>query len=166
MTTHKVTLDSVDITSWSGRGVVNVDGGELNISNSYIHDCAATGIYIGGTGSRVTVERTDVIKNGRGNRRTDRGISSGHSGIYMEQGDASIVDCNVSRNTLTGISAISPSHAILNLEDSDLYSNGTYQLEMPPLGSVAFRNSVTANNTLSSSGIGRPRSILFGTEEN
>lgn len=161
MTASKVELDCVNVTSWSGRGVVNVDGGDLKIKNSYIHDCAATGIYIGGTGSRANIESTDVIKNGRGNLRNSRGISAGHSGIYIEQGDASIVDCNVSRNSLTGISAINSDNAILNLEDSDLCSNGTFQLEMPALGSVAFRNSVTTNNTLSPSGIGRSRSILL-----
>lgn len=80
MTTSKVELDSVNITSWSGRGIVNVDGGDLKISNSYIHDCAATGIYIGSTGSRAHIESTDVIKNGRGNLRNSRGISAGHSG--------------------------------------------------------------------------------------
>jgi len=161
MATPTVTLDGVNVTSWSGRGVVNVDGGDLKIRNSYIHDCAATGIYVGGTGSRAIIEHSDVIHNGRGNRRNRRGISAGHSGIYLEQGHASITDCNISRNTLTGISAISPDNAILTLEESDLFSNGTFQLEMPAFGSVAFRNSVTTNNTLASSGEGRSRSILF-----
>ena len=88
-------------------------------------------------------------------------LSISSKGIYIEQGDASIVDCNVSRNSLTGISAINSDNAVLNLEDSDLCSNGTFQLEMPALGSVAFRNSVTTNNTLSPSGNGRSRSILL-----
>jgi len=161
MATPTVTLDSANVTSWSGRGVVNVDGGNLKIRNSYIHDCAATGIYVGGTGSRAIIEHSDVIHNGRGNRRNRRGISAGHSGIYLEQGHASITDCNISRNTLTGISAISPDNAVLTLQESDLFSNGTFQLEMPAFGSAAFRNSVTTNNTLASSGDGRSRSLLF-----
>ena len=75
-----VTLDSVDVTSYSGRGVVNIDGGHVKISNSYIHDCAATGIYVGGSGSRATIEQSDVIYNGKGNTRNRRGIAAGHSG--------------------------------------------------------------------------------------
>ena len=75
-----VTLDSVDVTSSSGRGVVNIDGGHLKIANSYIHDCAATGIYVGGAGSRVSIEQSDIIHNGKGNRAHRRGIAAGHSG--------------------------------------------------------------------------------------
>lgn len=156
-----VTLDGVDVTSFSGRGVVNIDGGHLKISNSYIHDCAATGIYVGGAGSRAMIEQSDVIDNGKGNTKNRRGIASGHSGIYLEQGHASIIDCNISRNTLTGISAINPDKALLNLQSSDLVSNGTFQLEMPDIGSVSHRNSVTINNTFASFGSGRSRSILL-----
>ena len=75
-----VTLDRVDVTSSSGRGVVNIDGGYVKISRSYIHDCAATGIYVGGSGSRATIEQSDVIYNGKGNTRNRRGIAAGHSG--------------------------------------------------------------------------------------
>ena len=39
-------------------------------------------------------------------------------GIYLEQGDASIIDCNISRNSLTGISAISPDNAVMTLKES------------------------------------------------
>jgi len=156
-----VTLDSVAITSSSGRGVVNVDGGHVKIRNSYIHDCAATGIYIGGSGSRATIEHSDVISNGKGNRRNRRGIAAGHSGIYLEQGHASIIDCNVSRNSLTGVSAISRDNSLLNLQDSDLVSNGTFQLEMPDLRSAAYMNSVTVNNNFASDGTGRYRSEFF-----
>jgi len=75
-----VTLDSVDVTSWSGRGVVHIHGGHLKISNSYIHDCAATGIYVGGSGSSATIEQTDIVENGKGNKKSRRGIGPGHSG--------------------------------------------------------------------------------------
>ena len=75
-----MTLDRVDVTSCSGRGIVNIDGGNLKISNSYIHDCAATGIYVGGLGSIATIEQSDVLYNGKGNTRNRRGIAPGHSG--------------------------------------------------------------------------------------
>jgi Right handed beta helix region len=156
-----VVLDRVEISSASGRGIVNIDGGLVNISNCYVHDCAATGIYVGGPGSRANIERTDVVRNGNGNTQHRRGIARGHSGIYLEQGHASIVDCNVSQNSLTGISAVSPENAILTLQGSDLMSNGTYQLEMPAVGTVAQRNSITSNNNLSNTGFARSRSGLM-----
>ncbi|KAG7350931.1 hypothetical protein IV203_010291 [Nitzschia inconspicua] len=155
-----VFLDRVDVTSASGRGIVNIDGGLLNITNSYIHDCAATGVYVGGPGSRANIERTDVVRNGYGNNQHRRGIARGHSGIYLEQGHASIIDCNVSQNSLTGISAVSPENAVLTLQDSDLMSNGTFQLEMPAAGTVAHRNSSTSNITLATTGLAPTRSGL------
>lgn len=75
-----VILDRVDVTSSSGRGVVNIDGGHVTISSSFIHDCAATGVYVGGSGSQATLEKTDVLFNGKGNKRNRRGITPGHSG--------------------------------------------------------------------------------------
>mmetsp|Transcript_64234 Transcript_64234/g.73956 ORF Transcript_64234/g.73956 Transcript_64234/m.73956 type:complete len:569 (+) Transcript_64234:210-1916(+) len=158
--TPVVTLDRVDVTSSSGRGIVNIDGGHAKIINSCIHDCAATGIYVGGPGSRTMIEQSDVLHNGKGNPHHRRGIARGHSGIYLEQGHASIIDCNISKNSLTGISAISPENALLSLLDSELVSNGTLQLEMPAIGTVAHRNSVTLNNIFASTGMGRSRSGL------
>jgi hypothetical protein len=150
----------VDITSASGRGIVNIDGGHVTITRCYIHDCAATGIYVGGPGSKATIEKSDVLRNGNGNTQHRRGIARGHSGIYLEQGNASIVDCNVSQNSLTGISAVSPENAVLNLERSDLISNGTYQLELPGPGTRAHRRSVTLNNNFANVGLARSRSGL------
>lgn len=155
-----VIMENVEITSASGRGIVNIDGGHVTIRNCYVHDCAATGIYVGGPGSRAQMERTDVVRNGNGNTTHRRGIARGHSGVYLEQGHASIVDCNISQNSLTGISVVSPDNAILNLEESDLVSNGSFQLELPAIGTVSYSNSITSNNTMASSGLPRSRSGL------
>lgn len=159
-----VVLDHVEITSSSGRGIVNIDGGHITIRNCYVHDCAATGIYVGGPGSRAAIQRTDVIRNGNGNTQHRRGIASGHSGIYLEQGHAHILDCNISQNSLTGISAVSPENAILNLEQSELISNGTFQLEMPAVGTAAHQQSSTQNNILAATGLARSRSGLLIAE--
>ena len=153
-------MEQVEITSSSGRGIVNIDGGFVTIRKCYVHDCAATGIYVGGPGSRALIEKTDVVRNGNGNVHHRRGIARGHSGIYLEQGHAHILDCNVSQNSLTGISAVSPDNAILKLEESDLFSNGTYQLEMPAVGTLARRESFTQNNIMAATGFGRSRSGL------
>ena len=159
LTRPTATLDRCDITSRSGRGVVNIDGGYASIKNCYVHDCAATGIYVGGPGSDANIVKTDVVRNGSGTR-SRRGIARGHSGIYLEQGTARIHDCNISRNSLTGISAISASNAVLSLEASDLVANGGVQLEMPPNGSVARRRSWARDNNMAVEGFGRSRSSL------
>jgi len=154
-------LDKVNIMSVSGRGVVNIDGGFASINDCYIHNCAATGIYVGGPGSVANVARTDVVHNGNGNERSRRGIARGHSGVYLEQGVATLRDCNVSNNSLTGISAVSSDNAALTVEETDLMSNGSIQLEMPPLGSASHRRSVSRNNSVSAGGRGRSRSGLL-----
>lgn len=159
LTRPTAVLDRCDITSRSGRGVVNIDGGYASIKNCYVHDCAATGIYVGGPGSDANIVKTDVVRNGSGTR-SRRGIARGHSGIYLEQGTARIHDCNISRNSLTGISAISASNAVLSLEASDLFANGGVQLEMPPNGSVARRRSWARDNNMAVEGFGRSRSSL------
>jgi len=154
------TLDGVRISSTTGRGIVNIDGGSLCMTRSAVHDCAATGLYIGGN-SVATLCQTDVVRNGVGGRNAAHAtIARGHSGVYLEQGQATIQDCNISSNTLTGISAVSPSNAILELRHSDLMGNGTHQLEMPSRDTVAYRESVLEQNTLSIVGRGRVRSGL------
>jgi hypothetical protein len=151
-------LEHVSITSKSGRGVVCLDGGNITLRTSLIYECAATGIYIGGVGSQADVETTDVIRNGIGSRlpmtRAPR-VATGHSGVYLEQGVARIVDCNISRNYLSGISAVSHDNSILSLEQSDLVANGNCNLEMPPPGSKAHEQSTVANNNNMAS-VGRP----------
>jgi hypothetical protein len=154
-------LHRVDVTSRSGRGIVNMDGGVCTIRRCYVHDCAATGIYVGGPGSRAVIELTDVTQNGNGNRTRRGGIAPGHSGIYLEQGRAVVRDCNISQNSLTGISAISQDNAILSLEQSDLVANGAVQLEMPPNGSLSHRRSLTRDNNFAINGYTRSRSGLI-----
>jgi hypothetical protein len=155
-------LRQVHVTSQTGRGIVTIDGGYLSMLQSAVTDCAATGIYIGGNGSRADLDLSDVLRNGLGYCSSIRhgGIARGHSGVYLEQGVAQIVDCNISRNTLTGISAVSPDNAVLLLEKCDLMSNGTNQLEIPQEGSLARQQSITRHNQLSVVGRGRLRSGL------
>ena len=153
-------LEKVQVTSRSGRGIVNIDGGKVIIHRCAVSDCAATGIYIGGPGSSAYIEETDVIRNGVGNPRPRRGIARGHSGIYLEQGVARIQESNVSHNTLTGISVVSPENAALHLEDSTLLSNGTYQLELPPPGTTSRQRCVTERNTMAPTGEAELRSGL------
>jgi len=153
-------LDHVDITSESGRGVVNIDGGNLTLRHCHIHDCAATGVYVCAASSELTMEHSDIVRNGGGNRKHGRGIARGHSGIYLEQGLAEIFDSSISQNCLTGISAVSPVNAILHLSESEFVSNGTIQLDMPDIGTTAHRKSSTREVYTSNSGSPRSRSAL------
>ncbi|KAL3775444.1 hypothetical protein ACHAWO_000674 [Cyclotella atomus] len=151
-----------DIQSLSGRGIVSIDGGITRVDNCFIHNCAATGLYLGGGGSVATITRTDVYENGNGNERRrsmgDENVRRGHSGIYVEQGTARVRDCNISKNSLTGMSGISPDKATLQIENSDIISNGSVQLELPPRGTVSRDRSFSRGNNISAfRGMGRPR---------
>jgi hypothetical protein len=159
-------IENTTLSSFSGRGIVAIDGGLATIRKCRILNCAATGIYVGGPGSAATVEDSDVIHNGNGNQRNRRGIARGHSGVYLEQGVASLTNCNISNNSLTGISAISQANCTLVVKGSDLIGNGTVQLEMPPDGSISRQRSVSENNTISGNGEGRPRSGLELEDQN
>ncbi len=159
-------IEQSNLTSVSGRGVVAIDGGHANIRKCLIVNCAATGIYVGGPGSSAIVKDSDIVYNGSGNDRNPRrGVSRGHSGVYLEQGVATLSNCNISNNSLTGISAVSPSNATLIVKDSDLIGNGTVQLEMPPVGSVSRERSVSDNNVILDTGVGHSRSSSGSNEQ-
>lgn len=157
-------VEDSKIMSVSGRGIVAIDGSAALIRKCHIYKCAATGVYVGGAGSVANVTHCDIVQNGIGNVRTGRRrprgriIARGHSGVYLEQGKAVLTECNVSRNALTGISAVSPHNAILHVSDSDIVGNGTLQIELPPTGSVSFRKASNVNNHISRDGQARVRS--------
>ena len=155
--TPTANLSDCDIMSLSGQGVVVIDGAISSIHNCNVHTCAATGIYVGGSGSLTNMTETDVIENGTGNTRTAiygnerrRGVARGHSGVYVENGLATLRDCNISGNTLTGISAISTDEARLHIEDSDIRANRSDQMELP---SPRSGRSINRNNTIASVGV-------------
>jgi hypothetical protein len=156
-------LENVHVTSKSGRGIVTIDGGHLSLTKCAVTDCAATGVYVGGPGSTAMLKATDVLRNGVGNPTYRRGIARGHSGVYLEQGTATVRQSNVSYNTLTGISVVSPDNAILTLHDSTLVGNGTYQLELPPPGSASRRRCSLADNTMAVRGEAPSRSGLWAS---
>lgn len=151
-------LSDCDIMSLSGRGIVIIDGSTSHIHNCNVHTSAATGVYVGGAGSKALLTQTDVVDNGTGNTRNtsrNRGVARGHSGVYVEQGLAKMHDCNISGNTLTGISAVSTVQARLHIEESDIRANRSDQMELP---SPESGRSVNRNNTIAQDGPGRPRS--------
>lgn len=146
-----IVLTNVDVRSNSGRGVVAVEGGHVYMEDCHIHRCAATGVYIGGRSSKAVLKSTDIVQNGLGNNRAG-GIARGHSGLYVEQGNAELVDCSVSSNTAAGISVIAPDNSSLKMTESEVLSNGCTPVELP----VAM-NPMNDNNGNRIAVIGRPQ---------
>ena len=63
----------MQVTSMSGRSVVT-PGAELTLTNCFIHDSAATGVYIGGEGTHGSVTGCLVRENDEGARYRDRTV--------------------------------------------------------------------------------------------
>jgi hypothetical protein len=155
-------LESVEVVSRSGRGIVVLGGAHAQIKNSYIHDCAATGLYVGGNGSQAALKAVDVTDNGMGNQRIG-GIVGGHSGIYIDEAVVNISDCNVSRNWLSGVAVISPSRTELTLTTTDLLLNGTSSIELE--NEVMERLFVHAGCQIDFKGSFSPRSTILVAEQ-
>lgn len=153
------TLQEVEVISHSGRGIVINDGGDVEIAHSYIHDCAATGIYVGSHDCQLQLEHSDLIANGHGNQLAASvrasGVSRGHSGFYLENGHATLHEVNISNNSSCGIS-VSSAESRLTLDHSDVVANGhSNQVE------VAFGSQqVGAGNNVAKTGLVKVRSRL------
>jgi hypothetical protein len=155
-------LESVEVVSHSGRGIVVLGGAHAQIKDSYIHDCAATGVYVGGEGSRADLKAVDVTDNGMGNQRIG-GIVGGHSGIYIDEAVVNISDCNVSRNWLSGVAVISPSRTELTLKTTDLLLNGTSSIQLE--NEVMERLVIHAGCQIDFKGSFSPRSTILVAEQ-
>lgn len=133
--THTL-IDSCSIQSDSGRGVVVTDGAYLKLSRSSVHDCAATGLYVGDVDSSVEITRCNILWNGFGGSSSNNSstesderapsLSSvvpwGHSGLYVEAAKAEIKDTLLAGNCLTGISVVR--HGCVHICGCDVTTNG------------------------------------------
>ena len=146
-------LNRVDIRSFSGRGIVAMDGGHVRLQDCHIHHCAATGVYIG-INCQAHLQSTDILSNGLGNQRAGgAAVARGHSGLYIEQGTAQMNDCSVSNNTAAGISVIASDNTALQMTNSEAVANGCTPLELPNPTNAA----VDPSNRLAVVGTARPR---------
>ena len=153
------TFHEVEVISHSGRGVVINDGGNIAISHSYIHDCAATGIYVGSNKCNLTLDHSDVISNGHGNQLAASvqasGVSRGHSGFYLENGNATLTDCNITNNSSCGISVSSAASRLI-MNHSDVVANGhSNQVE-----AAAGSQQLGVSNNVAKTGLVKVRSRL------
>jgi hypothetical protein len=130
----RLNLTSCCITSESGRGVVATSGAFLDMKESVIHDCAATGLYLGENESMANISGCNLVRNGGGSRRpvpTEPGIDEegadrvppGHSGMYIEAGRAFVENSLVSGNSLTGVSIVRGGGVIIS--GCDVTENGS-----------------------------------------
>lgn len=161
-----LTVNNSAVVNCAATGVY-VGGQSINntIANADTDEATTTSSKI--IQSTATLQSTDVVGNGIGGMAAieassyaaslPRGgnntlIARGHSGIYLEQGNCTIDNCNVSRNTLTGLSAVSTESAVASVHHTDFVDNGTpIQMELPFHGSRARQLSDTASNTNSMS---------------
>jgi len=165
-----LSLDRCTLQSDSGRGIVVTTGAQLFMKETVVHDCAATGLYIGDFGSHAHIQRCNIIRNGGGSRpvvvrrcnRPGSGIGSsddyvqedstdddggsgddpydmvleddddgfgdtvvvppGHSGMYVETGNAIVDDSLLAGNSLTGLSVVRG--GTVKLSSCDITENG------------------------------------------
>lgn len=131
----RLNLTSCCVQSESGRGVVAINGSFLDVKESVIHDCAATGLYLGDNDSIASIRGCNFIRNGGGSRRpletdsdgnedddTDR-VPSGHSGMYVEAGRAFVENSLVAGNSLTGVSIVRGGGVVIS--GCDVTENGS-----------------------------------------
>lgn len=100
-----VELNRVDLTSSSGRGIVAVGGAKVTMKDCFLHECAATGLYVAGERTVVEAENSDIVGNGKGSS-TGAFVPSGHSGIFAVEGQLKIKNCNISWNMGAGMSVM------------------------------------------------------------
>jgi len=65
----QVVMNSCVVQSHSGRGIVVTNQAQLQMSESTVCDCAATGFYLGDWGSRAHVTGCNIVRNGFGSRK-------------------------------------------------------------------------------------------------
>lgn len=127
-----LSLTSCSLQSDSGRGVIVTRGARLWIKDSTIHNCAATGIYVGDGRTSCLIQRCDIIYCGFGTRSQyihehlsmeRKPVPPGHSGIYVEGTVGVIIDDSlVAGNSLTGMSVVRSGAAALR--NSSILENG------------------------------------------
>jgi len=121
----RVRVSNCKITSDTGRGLVVSTQATLELTNSTIVDCAATGLYVGDRGTRASVSCCNVVRNGFGSTGRAGGeppVPNGHSGVYVESSMCWIEDTLLAGNSLTGLSVVRS--GFVNISCSDILENG------------------------------------------
>jgi len=154
----RLILDACTLQSDSGRGLVATRGSSVTVAHTSIHDCAATGVYIGDQGTYATIRSSNVIRNGHGNldsveqqQRQLAIIPSGHSGMYVECAQTLIKNSLIGENSLTGLSVVRGGSVVLR--NSDIVSNGAiHQVTVDDNGVEHNEGVIEGDNLRSTTG--------------
>jgi len=172
----RVHLNQCSLQSDSGRGVVVSGGGNLILTHSVIHDCAATGLYIGDQGTAASIYKSNVVENGFGSDRLlcrrrrrlhlleeeEESWSSDEDSI-----DSNIVDTNESDQSQTvppGHSGVYVETASAIINDCMISSNSLTGLSVVRRGLVQLSGSDVIEN--GSEAVTVEELSTFGSEMN
>lgn len=155
----RLMLDACTLQSDSGRGLVATRGSSVTVVNSSIHDCAATGLYVGDRGTCADISSSNIIRNGHGNvgsveqqQRQLAIIPAGHSGTYVECAQVMIQNSLIGENSLTGLSVVRGGSVLLR--DCDVVSNGAvHQVTVDDNGVEHNEGVLEGNNLRSATGL-------------
>lgn len=148
-----LSMENCTLQSDSGRGIVVTRGAQLLLRNSIIHDCAATGLYVG-VRSFSLLQNSNIIRNGFGTRRPssaiiaqldntgndiyDNAVPPGHSGVYIESTNSVIDNCLLAGNCLTALSVVRGGMA--QIQNCDLMNNGSDALTVHEINDLHLQN--------------------------
>ncbi|GMI14402.1 hypothetical protein TrLO_g2419 [Triparma laevis f. longispina] len=137
-------FNSCGIFSSTGRGIVVIAGSAF-LRECDVSDCAATGVYVGSNGhgedaAIAGIYKSSVNRNGQGhdpslNNQFGEYVNRGHSGVYVQDGSAYVIDSEVSENTYTGISGSSLYGCRIVSFYNKLDDNEPSAIQLPPNGS-------------------------------
>jgi len=176
-----LSLECSSLQSDSGRGVVVTKGAQFIMKETIVHDCAATGLYIGDVGSHGCIQKCNIIRNGGGSRQrrsirfsnesfndeslahdgegndlmlsnfdddddssavdsfADDLVPPGHSGMYVETGNATVEDTLLAANRLTGLSVVR--EGSVSLSNCDITVNGSVPITIEDAHDMHLENN-------------------------
>jgi len=82
-----VIVNDCTLQSDSGRGVVVTNGARMEIIHTVLHDCAATGLYVGDQGTQALIAGCNIIRNGGGSRRMIRNRRREDPSLFLQERD-------------------------------------------------------------------------------
>lgn len=126
-----VNISSCSFQSDSGRGIVVSRGAQIYMSDTTVHDCAATGIYIGDLDSSARIERCNITRNGGGTRIPTTGTEESDQNVRNSPTNSNAND-NVSHMNMSSLHGdnayhshqlVPPGHSGMYLEASTAIVN-------------------------------------------
>ena len=140
---------------------------KVEIYSSYIHHCAATGLYVGeGERHEIHIDNSVMMYDAHGSRHLHHrhqqevqnnvrgiGICGGHSGICLQGGNVKVARCNISHNASAAILGLGNTPISLNVSSSHLLvtpSSIASPVDMTPASEVTLSDdNIMSTSTIS-----------------